>query len=63
MRTRHLNSKGCLHLIPGRETLDEGERCVDTDLADTAARKLSGRLQLVQRSSHEITGGSSQSFL
>jgi hypothetical protein len=42
VREGHLDSKGCLFLIPGCETFDEGERSVDTDFQNPAARKSSG---------------------
>jgi hypothetical protein len=62
VRARHLHSKRCLDLIPRRETLNESERSVDTHLANPAARKLSGSLQLVQRGVHKIAGASAKRF-
>jgi hypothetical protein len=63
VRARHLHSKGCLNLIARRETLDESEGSIDTDLANPAPRKLGGSLQLVQRGSHKIAGASAKGFL
>jgi hypothetical protein len=50
-----LESERSLDLIPGREAFDESEGSVDACLANPAAGKLSGTLQLMQRGVHKIT--------